>query len=91
MSLRALNHAWFVPIAQWAMIFGIVALCQPWMLGLHRYGLTITLAGLVAFLVCSKFSPVREADPEDLDIFDAVPHPRHDPLRPSPDDPRERP
>jgi hypothetical protein len=36
---------------QWVMILGIVALLQPWSLLLHRYGVTITLIGLVGFSV----------------------------------------
>lgn len=72
MSFRSINHTWLVPIAQGIMIFGIVSLSQPWSLFLHRYGLTITLFGLVAFMVTSKVSPVQEIDPDDLDLFDAV-------------------
>jgi hypothetical protein len=36
------------------MIFGIIALCQPWIEPLHRYGLTIILVGLVGFSVVIK-------------------------------------
>jgi hypothetical protein len=42
------------------MIFGIISLCQPWNLFLHQYGMTMTLVGLIAFLVTSKIAP----DPE---------------------------
>jgi hypothetical protein len=38
-------------IFQWIMIFGIVALLQPWSLFLHRYGVTIILIGLVGFSI----------------------------------------
>jgi hypothetical protein len=38
-------------ISQWVMVFGIVALVQPWSLLLHRYGVTITLIGLAGFIV----------------------------------------
>ena len=34
----------------WLMVLGIVALCQPWSLILHRYGVTIILVGLVGFI-----------------------------------------
>ena len=44
------------------MIFGIVALCQPWVEWLHVYGVTITLAGLVGFSVFSKIQPLPEED-----------------------------
>ena len=36
---------------QGVMIFGIVALLQPWSLFLHHYGVTITLIGLVGFSI----------------------------------------
>ena len=35
------------------MVLGIVALCQPWNLFLHRYGLTIILVGLLTFMFTS--------------------------------------
>ena len=54
MSFRALNEKYFEPLSQTLMIFGIIALCQPWNEFLHRYGLTITLIGLVAFSVAIK-------------------------------------
>lgn len=38
-------------IFQWVMVLGIVALLQPWNLWLHRYGVTITLIGLIGFSV----------------------------------------
>ena len=40
------------------MILGIVALCQPWIEVAHRYGVTITLAGLIGFSVFSKIKPL---------------------------------
>ena len=46
----------------YTMIFGIVALCQPWIEVLHRYGVTITLIGLIAFSVFSKIKPLPEAE-----------------------------
>ena len=39
------------PISQWLMVIGIVALVQPWSLWLHRYGVTLTLIGLVGFSI----------------------------------------
>ncbi len=38
-------------IAEIVMVLGIVALCQPWNLFLHRYGVTITLVGLIGFSI----------------------------------------
>ncbi len=57
MTLREFNHRWIIPGSQALMIFGIVALCQPWVEVLHRYGLTLTLIGLIAFSVATKFAP----------------------------------
>jgi hypothetical protein len=38
-------------ISQWVMVLGIIALVQPWSFWLHRYGVTITLIGLVGFSI----------------------------------------
>ncbi len=46
------------------MILGIIALCQPWILFLHRYGVTIILVGLIGFLITAKIPPEAEAEPE---------------------------
>jgi hypothetical protein len=43
-------------------VFGIAALCQPWSLLLHRYGVTIILIGLVGFMIASKIPPDVEQD-----------------------------
>ena len=48
--------------AEIVMVLGIVALCQPWNLFLHRYGLTMTLVGLIAFMITSKVPPEQKAD-----------------------------
>ena len=57
MTFREVNFRYLAPFAQGFMIFGIVSLCQPWVLWLHQYGMTFTLAGLVAFMVTSKIAP----------------------------------
>lgn len=54
MSFRETNQRLLIPAAQTLMIFGIFALCQPWIEVLHRYGLTIILIGLVAFMITTK-------------------------------------
>ena len=41
--------------AEIVMVLGIVALCQPWNLFLHRYGLTIVIVGLVTFMLTGWF------------------------------------
>jgi hypothetical protein len=38
------------------MIFGVIALCQPWNLFLHSYGATIILVGLILFNIFSRIS-----------------------------------
>jgi hypothetical protein len=53
MSFRQLCARVLEPIAMYTMIAGIVALCQPWSLLLHRYGTTIILVGLLGFLIFS--------------------------------------
>ena len=60
MSFREINQRWLIPLAQTTMIFGIVALCQPWVEVLHRYGLTIIIVGLVSFMITTKI-PAPEA------------------------------
>ena len=61
MSFRAINEKYLEPGAQYLMILGIVALCQPWNMFLHRYGLTLTLIGLVGFMITTKV-PREEKD-----------------------------
>lgn len=65
MSFRSVNQRYLAPAAQSLMIFGIISLCQPWSLFLHKYGVTLTLVGLVAFMVTSKIAP----DPEPDEVF----------------------
>ncbi|WP_340159443.1 hypothetical protein [uncultured Hoeflea sp.] len=62
MSFRELNQRILAPAAQGLMIFGIISLCQPWSLFLHQYGVTLTLVGLIAFMVTSKIAPDPEKD-----------------------------
>ena len=57
MTFRELSARVLEPASMFLMIFGIVALCQPWIEVLHRYGVTITLVGLVGFSVFSKIRP----------------------------------
>lgn len=72
MTFRERNQKYILPAVQLIMIFGIIALCQPWNLFLHRYGLLITLIGLVGFIVFSHFAPEPEkaVEREDADIFE---------------------
>jgi len=62
-------------IAEIVMILGIVALCQPWNLFLHRYGLTIIIAGLVTFMLTNWFgSKVVEENDSPDGAFDVSDH-----------------
>lgn len=51
-------------IAEIVMVLGIVALCQPWNLFLHRYGLTIVIVGLITFMLTNWFGSKPEAAPK---------------------------
>jgi hypothetical protein len=62
MTFSKLSAKYLEPASMWLMVLGIVALCQPWNEFLHRYGLTITLVGLVGFSVFSHFKPESKAD-----------------------------
>ncbi len=62
MSFRETNQRYLIPRAQSLMIFGIIALCQPWVGVLHRYGVTLILIGLVAFMVTTKIAPPAARD-----------------------------
>ena len=62
MTFRELSAKVLEPLFMFAMVFGIIALCQPWVEILHRYGVTITLAGLVGFSVFSHIKPLPRED-----------------------------
>jgi hypothetical protein len=64
MSFKQLSHRVLEPLSQWLMILGIIALCQPWVEVLHRYGVTIILVGLVGFSIFSKIRPAPAAESE---------------------------
>ena len=68
MSLRDFNHPYVQRAAEIVMALGIVALCQPWNLFLHRYGLTIVLVGLVGFMVTGWIGPMP--DPQEVDAHE---------------------
>lgn len=61
MSFRAINQKYLEPGSQVLMVLGIVALCQPWNMLLHSYGLTIILVGLIGFNITSKIAPEEGA------------------------------
>ena len=44
------------------MMFGIVALCQPWIEVLHRYSILLIILGLLAFNVFSRIEQAPAGD-----------------------------
>ena len=66
MTFRELSARILEPLSMYTMIFGIVALCQPWIEVLHRYGVTITLIGLIGFGVFSHIKPIPKDDRDDV-------------------------
>jgi hypothetical protein len=62
MTIRRLSAKVLEPVAMYTMIAGIVALCQPWSLLLHRYGIAIILVGLVGFLIFSHVPAPRDEE-----------------------------
>ena len=72
MSFREFNQRWLHPFTQGLMIFGIVALCQPWNLLLHRYGVTLILIGLAGFMITGKIGPGVPKNPDGA--FDVSDH-----------------
>jgi hypothetical protein len=62
MGFKQLSSRVLEPLCQWLMVLGIIALCQPWVEVLHRYGVTIILVGLIGFSIFSKIrpAPVKE-------------------------------
>ncbi|MEQ1937794.1 hypothetical protein ABMA46_06005 [Mesorhizobium sp. CN5-321] len=65
--------------AEIVMVLGIVALCQPWSLFLHRYGLTIVIVGLVTFMFTNWFgkpgvTPEDTGSGENGGVFDVSDH-----------------
>lgn len=62
LTFREISVKYLEPASIWLMVFGIVALCQPFNLTLHSYGATIILAGLIAFNVFSKIKPSVSGD-----------------------------
>ena len=70
MSFRAINQRDLEPGSQLLMVLGIVALCQPWSLFLHRYGVTMILIGLVGFMITGKIAPEPKRDEGVFDVSD---------------------
>jgi len=62
-------------IAEIVMVLGIVFLCQPWVEFLHRYGLTVIIAGLLTFMFTGWFGSAEVIDDDKnngvLDVSDS--------------------
>jgi len=70
-------------IAEIVMVLGIIALCQPWNLFLHRYGLTIIIIGLLTFMFTGWFGSAEViSDDKNDGVFDVSDH--HDGQREGP-------
>ena len=50
------------PGSIWLMVLGIIALCQPFSLALHSYGVSIILLGLICYNIFSKIKPSVRGD-----------------------------
>jgi hypothetical protein len=57
MTFKEISARYLEPASIWIMVLGIIALCQPWHLGLHSYGVTIIIVGLIGFNIFSKIKP----------------------------------
>ncbi|MEI2687397.1 MAG: hypothetical protein V9G14_15035 [Cypionkella sp.] len=64
MSPRATNQRILIAAAQSVMMFGIIALCQPCVEVLQRYGVTIIIVGLLSFMITTKI-PALPPEPEE--------------------------
>ena len=53
MNFREICARYVEPGSILLMVAGIVALCQPWHFGLHSWGVTIILVGLVGFNIAA--------------------------------------
>ncbi|RKX97251.1 MAG: hypothetical protein DRP54_09285 [Spirochaetes bacterium] len=59
---RRLSKKVFEPLAMGLIGLGIVSLCQPWVLLLHRKGFLITGIGLAMFIFFSHVKPPEEEE-----------------------------
>lgn len=62
MKFRELSNKVLEPLSMWTMVVGIIALCQPWIEVVHRYGVTVILIGLIGFIVFSHVKPPEETE-----------------------------
>ncbi|HLS54601.1 MAG TPA: hypothetical protein VK052_00915 [Zeimonas sp.] len=60
-------------IGEIVMVAGIIFLCQPWNLFLHRYGLTVIIVGLLLFMFTGWFGNLDKEQKTDR-VFDVSDH-----------------
>ena len=65
MNIREFNQRFLEPGSQWAMILGIIFLCQPWITILHQYSVTLMLIGIIAFNIAVHIPPPEKKIDED--------------------------
>ena len=56
--------------AEIVMVLGIVALCQPWNLFLHRYSVAIIIVGLLTFMCTNWFGKPNGKGESTDGVFD---------------------
>jgi hypothetical protein len=70
-----INSSQLQRIAEVVMILGIVALCQPWSMFFHSYGVVIILAGLITFMMTNWFGKTDAQRREEAEgVFDVSDH-----------------
>jgi disulfide bond formation protein DsbB len=70
-----INSSKLQRIAEIVMVLGILALCQPWSMFLHRYGVAIILVGLITFMLTNWFGKTDAQRQEEMDgVFDVSDH-----------------
>ena len=62
---RKISKKIIEPLTMVLIIIGIVALCQPWILILHRKGFLITGVGLALYMFFSHIKPLEEEEEEE--------------------------
>ena len=60
--------------AEIVMVLGIVALCQPWNLFLHRYSVAIIIVGLLTFMFTGWFGKPDAKGKSTDGAFDVSDH-----------------
>ncbi len=62
---RKISKKIIEPLTMVLIVIGIIALCQPWVLFLHRKGFLITGVGLALYIFFSHVKPLAEEEDEE--------------------------